>query len=174
MIYILCDQIDSGKSSFVSELCKKFASDNLNLSGWLTPAHVERGQKIGHDFVAIHDGIIENPIPYTRPHPFDNSFQWRKYFFSKIAFKKARLLNFDCDLFIVDEIGPLELDDKQGFFQVMNRFLEEPKNTLLVLRKELEQSISEIIGDAEHAFFSLESREELTKRIANSLIQKNT
>ncbi|MBT3181394.1 MAG: hypothetical protein HN337_02675 [Deltaproteobacteria bacterium] len=172
MIYILCDEINSGKSTFVLGLSKKLAQDGLCIGGWTTPPHIERETKVGHDFVAINDGIMDEPIPYTRPHPFDNSFQWKKYFFSKSAFKKARLLNFNCDLFIVDEIGPLELDDKQGFFQMINKFVEIPQNTLLVLRKGLYKSIPEIIGNAEHALFSLESKEQLANEIINIHPQK--
>lgn len=145
MHLILCDEIDSGKSTFVLELTRSLIEKNKKISGWITPAHMDGEKKSGHDFITIDKGKFSERIPFTRLHEFENSFRWRRFHFSRTAFDIAGHLDTDCDLFIMDEIGPLELEEGQGFYDTMNEALAKSKSTLIVARTDLKATVSKLI-----------------------------
>jgi nucleoside-triphosphatase THEP1 len=146
MNFILCDEIDSGKSSLVLRLAHELIADGKSASGFVTTAHMEDGKKLGHDFVLIRNNSLDEPIPFTRPHPFENSFRWRRYFFNKYAFEAADALELSSDIIVMDEIGPLELEDKLGFFTFFQRALAIDRPKLVVVRKSLEGAIASVTG----------------------------
>ena len=163
MHIILCDNIDSGKSSFCMALVRRLVGSGIDASGWVTPAFIEDGTKRGHDFVAIENNRIEEPIPFTRMHPFASSvsfpdlsgdspqataFKSCPYHFNAKAFERANRIALEAapskgaqSLFIMDEIGPLELFARGGFYRAASAAFEKAPNALVVVRKGLEEEL---------------------------------
>jgi len=152
MQFILTDEIDSGKSGCVLALATRLIEAGGKISGWVTVAHMEDGKKAGHDIVTIEGGRLSARIPFTRAAPFEGSFPWRRFHFSARAFEVAQKLATDVDLFIIDELGPLELYEEGGFIGIARRALAESKNTLCVVRRGLDVSAARLAGGETRSF----------------------
>lgn len=144
---LLCDAIDSGKSRAVLALAQRLIAQGSDIAGFVTPAFLQGGRKAGHDFIAIERGLIATPIPFTREAAFEGSFPWRRFHFSRAAFARAATLPLDASLFLLDEIGPLELEERRGFAPVARRAYERCPLTLTVLRSGLTPALTAFAGD---------------------------
>lgn len=177
MHFILCDAIDSGKSTFCMRLVKRLTEAGHAVSGWVTPAHLVGGDKQGHDFVAIDSSRLEPAIPFTRLEPFAGSFRWHRYHFNPQAFERASKLSAGKRIFIMDEIGPLELDCLKGFYAPMSRALDEASITLSVIRSGLEDRFIALRKGSRFITCSMTTASELESAILNQsacLPSKNT
>ena len=175
MIFILSDRVDSGKSTFCMKCIDELIPRGVSINGWITPAHMTDGRKTGHDFVAIENSAIQDAIPFTREDAFENSFSWRRWYFNQQAFDHASQLVDNSQftihgsqLFVMDEIGPLELDEKGGFFTTMQRALSEANNTFAVIRTGLVDKF--INGHKEFHQFSIVDSDEVLLTILRHTI----
>lgn len=164
MHLILSDKIDSGKSTFILDLAGRLIEDGRKISGWITPAHMEGDRKAGHDLILISKGEMAKPIPFTRTTPFEESFPWRRFHFNRNAFELARGLDTKAEIFIMDEIGPLELEEGEGFIDVVMRALTDATTTISVVRSGLEENLIAMIAN-ETASFSLAQKEGLVEAL---------
>ncbi len=131
-IHLLSGAIHSGKTTYLLE----YAAKHQNCGGILTP--VKEGKRFFYDLKAkeykpMEAEINEQQILQIGKYTFSqNSFNW--------AIEKILIhASLGCDLLIIDEIGPLELQDK-GFAAVVTQLLhsENPvSNLLLVVREQL-------------------------------------
>ena len=168
MNFILTDEIDSGKSGHVLALARRMIEEGREVSGWVTVAHMEGGYKTGQDIVKIERGRISVALPFTRPAPFDGSFPWRRFHFNSHAFDDAEELATDVDLFIMDELGPLELEESGGFIGIARRAMAGAANTLTVVRSELAGKVAELAG-AGTTSFSLAQTDELESALSAAI-----
>jgi nucleoside-triphosphatase THEP1 len=168
MNFILTDKIDSGKSGYVLALAKRLTEAGREVSGWITVAHMERGEKVGHDMVKIERGKCSAALPFTRQVPFEGSFPWRRFHFSSCAFEDAENLATDVDLFIMDELGPLELEEGKGFIAVARRAMAGKADTLIVARDGLEGRVAQLAGE-EARSFSLAQTDELESALSAAI-----
>jgi len=169
MHFILCDEIDSGKSTFCMELVRRIADQRLFIGGFVTPAHMEGSKKRGHDFVAIEGGTIEAAVPFTRMGSFSGSFPFMKYHFSAGAFGRAALLPRGEGLFIMDEVGPLELSYRRGFYGTISRAFESDMPTLSVVRKGLDRELRSAFSSCRFTVYSLDEKDKLESDILSLL-----
>ena len=145
MHLVLCDAIDTGKSTFVLEAARRLAGRGIRISGWITPAHMKDGEKRGHDCIAIDRGAIEAPIPFTRLEPFEGSLPFMKYHFNAKAFDRVNAIAPAAELFVMDEIGPLELIEHRGFHDAMLAAFASAPATLAVVRTGLGQALRQAL-----------------------------
>ena len=161
MIFILSDQINSGKSTYVLKLAEKLIAQGARISGFVTTPHIQESRKIGQDLVLIKNGKIKPAIPFTRLSNIKDSFRWRRFNFSRRALAEVRQIEPSGDLFIMDEIGPLELDEQGGFYQAAKHIATAAKNVIIVVRSELVDRIGEILGTRQLNFYSLDTKQNL-------------
>lgn len=152
---VLCGDIDSGKSSYILSQVQTLFAHGLSVSGWITPAYLEAGCKCGHDFAALHRDHLEPTIPFTRNTPFPDSFAWMRYWFHRKAFVLAEHLPQDVDCFVMDEIGPLELSERQGFYHVALRAYQHCPCTVTVLRSGLASALQDLAPTLAFQFIAL-------------------
>lgn len=138
---ILCDAVDSGKSTAVLALAMRLIAEGRSVAGFVTPPFRLGGRKAGHDFVAIEGSRASPPIPFTREEAFEGSFFWRRYHFSRAAFQSAARIPLDAELFLLDEIGPLELEEGRGFAAIARIAYRDCPGTLTVVRSGLEEAL---------------------------------
>ena len=172
MHFILTGAVNSGKSSFVQGLVERLQTDGLKLKGWITPAHIERGKKVGHDFVELAGLKKQAAIVFTRTEPFACSLAFRSYHFNGAAFERAKKIGPSAGLFVMDEIGPLELCDNAGFAAAARKALRRSEVTLTVVRKGLEEQLIQGLDIKECAIFTLSSAEELEGSLRRALSAK--
>jgi len=99
------------------------------------------------------------------------------YSFDPTALARAlkvleRAISAVCDLLMVDEIGPLELEQGEGFAPILDLLpFEGPTHTLIVVRPALLGPLRLRLRDTESAVFSVteENRDELPLRIVEKL-----
>lgn len=120
--------------------------EGKKVSGWvcrqLTVNSEQLTAKKEYDIVFIVMSQIFEPRPFIRTTPFKNSFQWRRFYFNKDIFdtvgatSRSPLLKFGKpDIFVIDEVGPLELEDRKGFWNVLPDIYSRHKETMTVVRE---------------------------------------
>nr|NIO68125.1 hypothetical protein [Anaerolineae bacterium] len=99
------------------------------------------------------------------------------YSFDPAALDRAlkvlrRAISARCDLLMVDEIGPLELEQDQGFAPILDLLpVEGPTHTLIVVRPALLDPLLLHLRDIEWSIFDVteQNRDELPLRIVEEL-----
>ena len=104
------------------------------------------------------------------------------YSFAPAALARAirvlrRAATIECDLFIVDEIGPLELKQGEGFAPILDLLpIEGPTHTLIVVRPELLDQLLLHLRDTEPTVLNVteENRDKLPRQIVEVLWEVGT
>ncbi len=131
-VIILADEIQTGKTTFLAY----FSKNNESVGGILTP--VIDGKRMFYD-------IVDKVYFDMEARANEESLSVGKYFFSAAAFARAQNIllntieNRDLNYVIIDEIGPLEITQRGGFFEVMTVILNSAftYTLILVVRKNL-------------------------------------
>jgi nucleoside-triphosphatase len=138
-LWLLTGPQGAGKTSFCRHFAELARAAGWNVAGLLSPAVFEAGIKTGILTGNLRTGE-QCPLAsaVSRP-PFDLSLG--NWFFDRTAIEWGnRVLehSLPCDLFIVDEIGPLELLRGAGWASALTVF-RQPKYQLgiVVVRSEL-------------------------------------
>ncbi len=171
MLYILCDDINIGKSSYLMDFAQRLIQQGYYIGGWITPPAFEDDKKIGHDFVAIDNNTLSPAVPFTRPHAFENSVFILNRYFNMDAFNENTDPNRNYDLFIMDEIGPLELKSQQGFSTSFHTAITNQPNALIVLRRSLKKHIPNINAQDTPVIFELCDAQDIESLIQRTQIQ---
>lgn len=135
-IYILTGKIHSGKTSFLQKICDTLKTKGSKINGLLSPAFYEFKDHKGYNGFNIKS---EELFALAR---LDGNPEWEKagqYYFIPEGLKKAEesILDFqNCDLTILDEIGPLEMKEK-GLWKAACFLFNQPQNILIVLRESI-------------------------------------
>jgi len=135
-IFILTGKIHSGKTSFLQKMCATLKTKGLLINGLLSPAFYEFKDHKGYNGFNIKS---EESFALAR---LEGKVDWEKsgqYYFIPEGLKKAveSILDFqNCDLTIIDEIGPLEMQEK-GLWKAACLLFNQPQNILIVLRKSI-------------------------------------
>ena len=113
-IFIITGEVGSGKTTFIQDLVITLNQNRINVSGIYAPRVFENGAITGYDIVNINNGAREKFLRVEG----DNSLQKvgrYKIFPEGLAFGLQALTPDDKaakDFIIIDEVGPLELQDK--------------------------------------------------------------
>lgn len=114
-LLIITGQSGAGKTIWCLELARQAADSGISVEGLISPAVFEHGSKVGidlFDIVTKERKRLANRRPnlaanYTgRTWQLDfETLHWGNDLLAKIA---------DCQLFVLDELGPMELVEGQG------------------------------------------------------------
>lgn len=133
-VYILTGNIQTGKTTALLNWCKQLN----DVSGLATP--ILNGKRCFYNILTAESFAMEateNEI---------NTLAIGRFVFSQAAFDTANailLQAIESQYIVVDEIGPLELQQK-GLYKSIEFLLKENKNNLLlVVRKKLVESVIE-------------------------------
>jgi len=113
-ILVLTGETAAGKTTTCRRLARYAAEKGLSPAGIVCPARFDRGQKVGIFATNLRSQetrllatSISSPKPGNLGYQFDDS---------TLAWANSALAEaLPCDLLIVDELGPLELEIGQGF-----------------------------------------------------------
>ena len=118
-VYILSGAIHTGKSTALYQLCTSLIFKGKQVHGLINPSI--DGNKW---FIDLKNGERFK----MEESPRENSIRVGRYIFSEEAFMRAREIILDIpnssDLFIIDEIGKLELEGK-GLEPAISRFTHQ-------------------------------------------------
>jgi nucleoside-triphosphatase THEP1 len=105
----------AGKTSWCMDLIEHARALDLKLCGLISPAIFEDGQKVGIDLLDLHSGERRR-LAYRTGHAGGDlrTTDWQMVV-ETLEWGNAILENINsCDLFILDELGPLEFEHGIG------------------------------------------------------------
>jgi nucleoside-triphosphatase THEP1 len=147
MIYYLTGEVNSGKTSLLSSWVEEYHRRNRRVCGILAPAVWVQGRKIAYNIVDVYSG--ETKL-WASTEPIDDAEKWGRFWFSQegLHFGQRALGRIDdlCDIGILDEAGPLELENRGWACSLREILIRPPKNMIIVVRASLVQPISNFFG----------------------------
>jgi nucleoside-triphosphatase len=148
-LFILSGPIDSGKTSALIQLVTQLRNSGTTVGGILTPKMYHNSEFIGYDIELIRQ---ELRLPLARLQPEPETFTLGRFYFFQSTFHSllTELGTPLPSIFILDEIGPIELNGG-GFAPALPAVLNLPATVLLTIR---EQCLTEAI-----AHFDLQAAE---------------
>lgn len=117
-LFIVTGDFGAGKTTFCAQLIAQSRILGLKVGGVLSPAVFENGQKTGINAVDLSTGQQIGLATLRSPGDQSCGPQTQRWLFNPqgITWGNAVLQTaVPCDLLVVDELGPLEFEMKQGW-----------------------------------------------------------
>jgi nucleoside-triphosphatase len=140
-IFIISGEIDSGKTRLCLTASETFKELGWRVCGLASPGVFHEGHKVGIDAQDLKSGERRRLAdlqssdaamsgPQTKRWAFsDETFAWCNSIFSALS---------NCDLMIVDELGPLEFERSEGLLSALRAIdSERYRLALIVVRPSL-------------------------------------
>ena len=121
-IIIITGSVGGGKTSLVEEAARILKTEGISVVGVITPVLYEAGQRVGYIIRDLRTGeerILARTTPFNTPlrqcsfYFVEESFRWAEQLFSS---------SLDSQVFILDEVGRLELRQK-GYYRLVESIL---------------------------------------------------
>jgi nucleoside-triphosphatase THEP1 len=125
-MFILCDEVQSGKTTLLQQFCKKYSQT----AGILSP--IVNGQRVFYNIGTKE--FFDMEAKGDEAH-----LAIGKYLFSAEAFTKASGLLLAAskqnthEYLIIDEVGPLEINRREGFYHALTQIVQEQSFNKLIL-----------------------------------------
>jgi nucleoside-triphosphatase THEP1 len=177
-VLILTGEIGIGKTTACRKAVEKAVNRGLSAGGILTPPIVDDRKKTGFYAEDLRTG--ERWVLGSRdPGSGLEGPVYGIYRFSIDGFKKAygalkTAVVERCGLIVLDEIGPLEIIHKKGFFRILGPlFDQENAYLLLVVRPSLVEDVKKMLGERKTEVFTADtkSRDSLPDTLAEQFKQ---
>jgi len=139
-LFILSGPVDNGKTSALIQFVSQARSSTNAVAGVLSPKLYHNGEFLGYDIELIRQ---ELRFPLARLQPEPGTFPLGRFHFFHSVFSRL-LTEFTPprpSLFILDEIGPIELSGR-GFAPTLPAVLKLPATVVLTIR---EQCLTEAV-----------------------------
>lgn len=145
----------SGKTSWCREYIDWVRGQGISAGGILSPEVCENGERLGFDVTDLTTG---KRIPYARLSSNDSfregervgpyTIEHDAILFARRAIQRA--IDSECDLVVIDEVGPLELRGK-GLMPAVELTLSSALNVLIVVRSSLREAVQRYFFKSEFA-----------------------
>lgn len=144
----------SGKTSLILDLLQNLQNQDLQIAGIISPGIFEGDRKIAIEMIELKSrqgrllAVLRNEnetgVQFGDWSFFEETLNWANQRLQAIS---------SCDILILDEIGPLELDFNQGLQQGLNKMVAgEYKLGLVSLRPKCTESIQHFFPQVELFF----------------------
>ncbi|MEA2077208.1 MAG: nucleoside-triphosphatase [Candidatus Marinimicrobia bacterium] len=137
MINIITGNINSGKTGYLKDLYEKDPKGD----GILSLKHYEDECFVGYDILHLKSGEKQAFIRLKTKTPknWNEKYKVGKYSFSYDGFDLAEkvLRNIELGPIYIDEIGPLEILEKKGFYGRLKNFIDKDIDLFLTVRSTL-------------------------------------
>jgi molybdopterin-guanine dinucleotide biosynthesis protein A len=143
----------SGKTSWCREYIDRRRKSGSTVGGILSPAIEKQGQRVGSNALDLLTG---QEIPFarlSRHNSFEEGEKVGDYTISRDGILFAcnaieRAVESRCDLVVIDEVGPLELQGK-GLMPAVELALASAIDVLIVVRSSLREALRKHFPDYE-------------------------
>jgi len=137
-ITIISGEKHSGKTTKLLEIISDFKLKNISCAGIIAIGTFKNNQRYSFDIVDIR---TQEKIEFMTVEPSIGSDKIGRFYINKNALEFGNIvlekaISSNAEYIIIDEIGPLELDEK-GWASIFNKIIETNKNIIISLRKEL-------------------------------------
>jgi len=125
-IYVITGNVQSGKTTYLSELVKAFQERGIHVAGFLCRGQLMEGKRSGYTLVNILDG---SEILFATRNKHKGWQNYGRFFFNPEAFAEGeqillKAMAIKSKIVIIDEVGPLELEDK-GWATMLGQLQKE-------------------------------------------------
>ncbi len=146
MINIITGNINSGKTRYLKDLYEKDPKGD----GILSLKHYEDGHFLGYDLFHLKS---KEQVAFIRLKSqllgsWNEKLEIGKYSFSceGFAFAEKVLKNIDKGPVYIDEIGPLEMLDKKGFYKRLKELINQNIDLFITIRSTLIDALHDEFG----------------------------
>jgi nucleoside-triphosphatase THEP1 len=173
-VLLLTGERGIGKTGVCQRVVREARERGLACAGVVSPAVFEDGEKTGITLVEV---ATDEYRPLAVAEDLPPGVRWGKYRFVPEALEwGAQVLEAatPCDLLVVDELGPLELEADQGLVAALDVLNAGGFSlALVVVRPELVEKLRERLGGrvAQILEVTLANREQLPALIVDLLAQ---
>ena len=151
MRLLVVGESGSGKTSWCREYIDRRRKSGSTVGGILSPAIAHEGQRVGSDALDLLTG---QEVPFARlshHNSFEEGDEVGDYTISRDGILFAcdaieRAVKSRCDLVVIDEVGPLELQGK-GLMPAVELALASAINVLIVVRSSLREALQKHFSD---------------------------
>jgi nucleoside-triphosphatase len=138
-IRIITGDIQIGKTTLCLEVMRQAEQQGIDTAGVLSPAVFKKGRKVGIDVLNVRTGV-KRRLAVLRGEE-SRKLETRRWSFIQEAVdwgNKVLQDSIPCSILIVDELGPIELEEQQGWVEGVKAVdSREFKACLLVIRPHL-------------------------------------
>ena len=176
-IFIVTGDRGAGKTSLLMALAEEFQQRQRHVGGILSPVARKDSMRIGYDIINIQTG---ERVPLCRNEPEGIGIRIGQWVFRDdgIQFGRDSLdpsSLLACDLVIVDEVGPLELENKVWAPSLDYLVRSSPHSIILAVRESLVERVRERWSFTPGSVWTIEGGNsgDLLKEIVEALICSN-
>ena len=140
MIFLVTGEINEGKTRYMQNLYREIGEGD----GFVCPKVIENEKLIRYDIQRLGN---DNSIPFacpvdSLPEDWDESCRYGKYSFYNRAIQFAegiikRIIAEKTEPFYIDEIGPLEIEKREGLFDIVKQIIDSKLEGFIVVRRAL-------------------------------------
>jgi len=149
MIFLVTGEINEGKTAYMHSFYKEIGEGD----GFICPKVFEDGEFVRYDIQRLSSGETK-PFAYSLnsvPDDWDEAGRYGKYSFSVQAIHFAEqiideILQKKIEPIIIDEIGPLEIENHAGFYKLMDRVIKANRDVFVAIRSSLADKFAEAFG----------------------------
>ena len=154
-IAVLTGPLGSGKTATCLKLADLARQRGLDCAGIISPARFKGGVKVGIDALDVRTGQ-HRPLAEADDSPSDLCTARYRFDADAMAWGAAILaLACPCDVLIVDEIGPLELERGQGWANGLSTLRAGQFGlAVVVVRPSLVDAFRATVGDMSLSLFT--------------------
>jgi nucleoside-triphosphatase THEP1 len=113
-VVIITGDIRQGKTTFLKKVTEELRRENINLAGFLSMGTDRNGERIGFNLIDLKTSVSTELCTVN---PSEDWVRYGSFYFNPEGLKKGTEIldtnNLEgADVVVIDEIGPLELNDK--------------------------------------------------------------
>lgn len=136
-VFILTGDVDEGKTATARRIVDRLKDNGINIRGVLSTKNMNNPHKHGY---FINDITSGQKAPLCSQNPAQGSIRTGRFYFSEEGLKFGRhvllqSLKNPTDLVVIDELGPLELNDK-GWAPAIEQLLTQSQTPQLWIVRE--------------------------------------
>ncbi len=149
MIFLVTGEVNEGKTSYMHSLYRELGKGD----GFICPKVFSNDKFIGYDIRRLTSDETR-PFAYpvdSLPAGWDEHCRFGNFSFSAIALRFAEdiideLIENATEPVIIDEVGPLETQNHDGFYNIIKKLLKTDLGVFISIRRSMSDSFEIAFG----------------------------
>ena len=140
MIFLVTGEINEGKTSYMRSLHQELGEGD----GFICPKVMEQNILTRYNIERLSSGeTMPFAVPVENlPEDWDELYRFGNYSFSKRAIQYAervinKIIEDKTEPFFIDEVGPLEIENRDGFHSITKKIIKSGLEGFIVVRKSM-------------------------------------
>jgi len=158
MIFLVTGDINEGKTTYMRLLYSELGEGD----GFICPKVMENNTLIGYNIERLSSGErmpFAVPVDKT-PKDWNEQCRFGNYSFSKQAIQFAehvidKIIEEKTEPFFIDEIGPLEIENRDGFYSITEKIIESGLEGFIVVRQQLTDKFMDVFNTESMQFLPI-------------------